>query len=110
MNYLTILNADKLLNFIEDALKRLENLMELRLSNTNMVGMYIHISCLVERLVTKTVIERPENPPALTGDQRRFVRLFEESFASLCAHYNVEIPLAEMLYIYGYICDSAGEP
>ena len=27
-----------------------------------------------------------------------------------CAHYNVEIPLAEMLYIYGYICDSAGEP
>lgn len=107
MNYLTILNADKLLNFIEEALKQLENLLEIRLSNINMVGMYIHISCLVERLVTKSAVERPENPPVLTDEQKRFVRLFQESFSKLAVHYNVEIPLNEMLYIYGYICDSA---
>lgn len=104
MNYLTILNPDKLITYIEAALAQLQKLLGIMLPNKTMVGMYIHISCLVERLITKEESSKIlTEGKLLSKDEKRFVKMFNESFTDLINHYRVEIPLNEILYLYEYI-------
>lgn len=109
MNYLTILNPDKLITYIEAALSQLQNLMGIMLPNKTMVGMYIHISCLVERLITKDDSgKKLAEAGLLNKDEKRFVKMFNESFTDLLNHYRVVIPLNEILYLYEYIFKDLG--
>lgn len=104
MNYLTILNPDKLITYIEAALAQLQKLLGIMLQNKTMVGMYIHISCLVERLITKEESSKNLSDASLLNkEEKRFVKMFNESFTDLLNHYRVEIPLNEILYLYEYI-------
>lgn len=104
MNYLTILNPDKLITYIEAALTQLQKLLGIMLLNKSMVGMYIHISCLVERLITKEESSKKlADVSLLSKEEKHFVKMFNESFTDLLNHYRVEIPLNEILYLYEYI-------
>lgn len=104
MNYLTILNADKLLEFMEEALDNLQNLLGIVLGNKVMIGLYIHISCLIEKLVMKTEEEKTGiRNYELDGEQKRFQKLLQDSFSKITEHYKVEIPAREVVYIYDYI-------
>ena len=54
IEYLTILNADKVLEFVDETLEQLQIALGRRFSAKTIIGLNIHISCLVERLVKKT--------------------------------------------------------
>ena len=56
IEYLTILNADKVLEFVDETLEQLQIALGRRFSAKTVIGLNIHISCLVERLVKKTPI------------------------------------------------------
>ena len=103
LNYITILNPDTLLNFVEKAINRLEKKMGILFSNKVKVGMYIHISCLVERLVTKNAITNFDNIDDFIAEHKDFIELVKDSFADISHHYNIEIPDSEIAYIYIYI-------
>ncbi len=103
LNYITILNPDTLLNFVEKAINRLEKKMGILFSNKVKVGMYIHISCLVERLVTKNAITNFDNIDDFIAEHKDFIELVKDSFADISHHYNIEIPASEIAYIYIYI-------
>ena len=103
MNYLTVLNADKLITFIEEALDHLQELLGMLIANETMVGMYIHISCIIERLVMKNKIARKERGYSLDVEQKRFQKMFNDSFARIMDYYKVDIPVSEILYMYDYI-------
>lgn len=51
MSHLTILNPNKLLEQVADAIDQLQTLLKIKLSNRACFGLYVHISCLIERLV-----------------------------------------------------------
>lgn len=102
MHYLNVLDADKLMDYIETSLLQLQELTGRRFSNSALVGAYIHISNLVERLVTRTLMETtPETPE--TVSEQLFVKQFEESFLRIETNYNVKVPVKEILYIYNHL-------
>ncbi|POP30713.1 hypothetical protein C3B58_19850, partial [Lactonifactor longoviformis] len=68
------------------------------------IGINMHICFLIERLVTKTPIETYEGIDEFIQNHQNFIRIVKESFCTLLGHYNVEIPVNEIAYLYEYIC------
>ena len=67
------------------------------------IGMYIHICCLLERLVTKTPITDYVKIENFEKEQQEFIHLLTESFEELTGQYNVEIPIGEIAYLFDYV-------
>ena len=105
MQYLTVLNADKLLDYIEVAVNHLQQLMGKKLGGETILGIYVHLSCLVERLVTKNQLETHINLKGFESSQQVFIKQMRESFSVIQNHYGVEIPVSEIAYIYDYIAN-----
>lgn len=103
INYITILNPEHLLDFVENAVKKLELGLNTTFLNKTRVGLYIHISCLIERLVTKTPITTFENLHEFELEHTDFIEQVKDSFAEIMNHYNVEIHVTEIAYLYAYI-------
>lgn len=105
VQYLTILNPDKVLDMVEQALVKLQQSIGIKLNGKTLVGMYIHISCLIERLVTKTPIENYQDLDQFLLDHQNFIGQVELSFSDVIRHYGVTLPVSEIAYIYDYIAN-----
>ena len=103
MENITILNPKKLMDNVVEAIERLEDQLHLHLENKVKIGMYLHVSCLVERLVTKQSVEETFDLHRFMEEKTDFIRRVENCFAGLCEHYHVTLPVNEILYIYEYI-------
>lgn len=103
LNYITILNPDRLFTFVEKAVHQLETKLNTHFSNRIRIGMYIHISCLIERLVTKTAITSYEDIKGFEEEHDFFIQQVKDSFAEITQHYSIEIPTTEIAYLYAYI-------
>lgn len=103
MQNLTILNANKLLDYVSDSTLNLERKMNRKFQSKTIVGIYIHVCFLIERLVTKTAIKTYENVDVFIRDQDDFIEDVNESFGAMLAHYNVELPVSEIALLYDYI-------
>ena len=105
---LTILNAGVLIDYIEDATEKLQRSLQFPLQSRIKIRLYIHISSIVERLVTKQkLIEYPELLK-FEEKQSEFIKVFKQSFLKLCEYYGIEIPNNEIAYLYEYIFFSKG--
>ena len=100
---ITILNPTTLMNYVGDALAKLQRAMKTRFSNKVLVGLYIHISCMVERLVIKSPEITHPDQDRFIDEHSDYIKVFNNSFVDLIKHYNIEIPLAEIMYLYDYI-------
>ncbi len=100
---LTILNPGILLEHVTAALDQLQELMGLSLSNSTCVGLYIHICCLIERLVTHTSIENYPHIDDFMERHEDFICMAKQCFQNVERYYSVEIIPEEMAYIYEYI-------
>jgi len=101
--YLTILNPDRALDFVDSAVAQLQEALGIRLHGSTLAGLYLHIGCLVERLIMQEdTLELPDSDRFLdtNGD---FARCVKNSFQELEKHYSVEIPAGEIKYIYDYV-------
>lgn len=103
MESLTILNPGPLMDFIERALNELQRELKTQFGSRIMVGLYLHISCLTERLVTKSPAVMHENLEDFKREKKDFIDSLEQSFKELGNHYNITIPVSEMAYLYDYI-------
>lgn len=100
---LTILDANKLLDFVEDSIEQIQMKLGVEFNGRTKVGMYIHMSCLVERLVIKEPIEDREGIEKFKIEQEKFIEIVKESFNKISKHYGVEIPISEIAYLHDYI-------
>lgn len=109
LNYLTILNADKVLNFVDKAISSLQEKLNLHLPGSTISGLYLHISCLIEKLIMKT--EEPElsGLDTFLDTNQDFITCVKESFFELEKYYSVEIPVSEIRYIYDYVYNNPAE-
>ena len=103
MNSLTILNPNKLLEHVADALDRLQIMMKMRLSSKVCLGLYVHVSCLIERLVLNQGIEVYPDLEKFKKEQSILIECIKKSFKGVEQFYRVNIPIGEIGYIYDYI-------
>ena len=104
VNYLTILNPKPLLDAITESVEILQQKMNIRLDGKRLVGIYIHVCILVERLVTKTGLIEHDNATAeFVSQHSDFIQKAKESFSQVEQHYNIMIPEAEMKYLYAFL-------
>ena len=103
MNALTILNPNKLLEHVADAIDRLQTIMQKQFSNHTCFGLYVHISCLIERLVLQKGIESYPNIEEFKVKQKAFINFVKQAFDKVEQFYSVEIPIEEVGYLYDYV-------
>lgn len=103
MEHLTILNPTHLMDYISDAIGQLQRLMHQKFHSKTIAGIYIHISFLMERLVTKNAIETHEDLSLFERKQQQFIEDVNTSFDAMLKHYNVVLPISEIAYLYDYI-------
>ncbi|WP_222927582.1 PRD domain-containing protein [Biomaibacter acetigenes] len=102
LNYITILNPDKIIDQIEMAIEALQYEMKVKFTNDVKICLYIHLSCLIERLVTKTQINEynDEIMSSFAKLHKDFVDIVKKSFSVIEKLYSVSVPLTEIYFIY----------
>lgn len=99
----TILDTNKILENIEVCLNNLEALIGERIANNKKVTLYIHISCLIERLIRQVPIENYSNLEEFVQCQKNMINNIKKAFSGIEEIYNVKINTAEIGYIYDII-------
>lgn len=104
LNYLTILNPKPLMDETTIAVEDLQKRRHVELEGRTLVGIYIHVCILVERLVTKTGMIREDSATeSFVKEHGDFIEDIKASFGNIEKHYSIQIPDSEMKYIYSFI-------
>ena len=103
LDYLTILDSDKIINSVEKIIKTIQKELQLVLSSNITLGLYIHISCLIERLIINKNVTKFHDLDSFIQKHGDFIAIVKRAFHDVEVHYNVEIPVSEIGYIYDYI-------
>lgn len=94
----TILDTNRIINQVEYFLQRYEHLSSRTVANDRKVAIYVHISCLIERLIRNTAIQNyPSNGSQCPETQLKWLR---EAFSVIESSYSVKVPITELYYIY----------
>lgn len=102
MNNLTILNPSKLLEHVSKGIEELQKILHKKFKNQTCFGLYVHICCLVERLVTRQAITSFTDEDFEKNNQQ-FIASLKTAMKDVEKFYNVEIPVEEIEYIYEYV-------
>lgn len=105
VGYLTILNPKILLDSVSQAVGTLQDYLNRRFGGKILIGIYIHVCCLVERLVTKSAISEFERLEDFEREHGEFIQYVNQSFQELSKSYNVTIPVSEIAYLYDFIVE-----
>lgn len=102
LSYITILNPDKIIDQVEVAIETLQYEMRKQFSVDTIICLYIHLSCLVERLVTKTQLEEEgiDDIESFKEKNKYFISVIKKSFSDIENYYSVTIPISEIYYLY----------
>ena len=73
-----------------------------RFKNQTCFGLYVHICCLVERLVTRQAITSFVDID-FERNHQDFIHALKSAMKDVEKFYNVEIPVEEIEYIYEYV-------
>lgn len=103
VGYLTILNPKVLLDNVTLSIEDLQQRLNKRFGGKTLIGIYIHVCCLIERLVTKTAITEFIDLEGFERDNKEFIQSVHESFHTLSKRYNITIPTSEIAYLHEFI-------
>ena len=73
------------------------------LSPRVVVGLSVHMCCMIEKINKKTPFEDHLDYQKFVESEQVFIERMRISMEELCAFYHVEIPLGELAYIHDYI-------
>ena len=96
-------NLEKIIVYVEEILEQIQKRLEFTLSNNILIGLYLHISCLIERLIIDKRFVYYLNLEKFEAEHADFIAMIREVFGRVCRAYNVVIPTAEIGYLYNYI-------
>ncbi|AYW47290.1 RNA polymerase subunit sigma-54 [Tetragenococcus osmophilus] len=100
---LTILDTKRIMEAIESCIQDLERRLDLRLSNARKVAIYVHVACMVERLIRHAEITDFPDLEQFAFDHEKEIRVIQDIFSVLEPIYSVTIPLEETCYIYNIL-------
>lgn len=102
VNHLTILNGEKIIDDVEDIVLDLEKELNETLDATRKLGLYVHISCLIERLILKQGIMEADGMEQLLEKHAQSITKAHNAFSVVELRYSVEISDLEILYVLNY--------
>ncbi len=100
---LTILDTKRIMEVIENCIQDLERRLALRLSNARKVAIYVHVACMVERLIRHAEITDFPDLEKFAFEHEKEIRVIQDIFSVLEPIYSVTIPLEEICYIYNIL-------
>lgn len=102
VNHLTILNPQKVMEDVEEIVSELEKLFKCSLDITTKVGVYVHLSCLIERLILRQEITESEGMIDFAKKYPDLIENIKDIFSGVEYRYSVEIPVSEIRYLLNY--------
>ncbi|QOX65754.1 PRD domain-containing protein [Anoxybacterium hadale] len=103
LSQLTILNPEKLMGFVETIITKMQQGTNMKFTNAVILGLYIHISCLIERLITEKYAVNHKDLDDFERHHQDFISMTLSSFQEVEKNYGVAIPVSEIAYLYDYI-------
>lgn len=103
VGHLTILNPQKVIEFAEKIIRLLQIRTGVPFKNKTKVGLYIHICCMIERLIVDKVCVSYEDVERFEEDKKEFIGIVRECFQEAEKYYGLAIPVSEIAYLYEYI-------
>ena len=100
---ITILNPQILFDEVKASVEQLGTWIDEAIDDRFSIGLYVHLCCLVERLVTRSALESYADVEMFEREHAAFIDAFTKSFANIAKHYNVEIPVTEIAYVWDYV-------
>lgn len=101
---LSILNPEKTIQLISEMIENWEEKFSISIPNNLRTALYIHISCMIERVITRTYVE---NQQADLSEFKRehgyFVETIKASLGKFESVYHVEVELSEIHYLHQLI-------
>ncbi|GIP62787.1 transcription antiterminator BglG [Virgibacillus pantothenticus] len=96
----TILDTDKVMAEIELFMRILEELTEQKIKNERKLALYVHVSCLIERLIRNVPIETYSGDDTDEKCRKEQLARIKEAFSVIEEDYSVKIPNSELKYIH----------
>ncbi|MBO0452396.1 sigma 54-interacting transcriptional regulator [Candidatus Enterococcus murrayae] len=103
----TILDTDKVMSEIDLFMRDLELAGRIQLSNAKKLALYVHVSCLIERLIRNVPIETYEGYHDLYQCQKDMLEIIKQAFSVIEKDYSVTIPDSEIAYIFDIVYKNA---
>lgn len=100
---LTILDTEKIIQKVEIGIVHLENQMRQKLANDKKIALFVHVSCMVERLIRQAPIAEYPDIEDFKNNHTNEISMIKNAFSVLEENYSVQIPLAEIGYIFNII-------
>lgn len=100
---LTILDTKTVMETIETCIQKLEERLTLQLTNARKVALYVHVSCMIERLIRHSEISEFPDLEQFAFDHQKEIRVIKDVFSVLEPVYSVTVPLEEIGYIHNIL-------
>lgn len=97
---LTILDSNKIITQIEPCLDSLERYLNKQLNNSQKLNLYVHISCMIERLMRGKKMDSFPQDGYFRENQEHLGSLISTAFRPIEQLYNISLPIEECYYIY----------
>ena len=102
VNHLTILNPEKVIEDVQEIVENLEIKFDRKLPTTTKVGLYVHLSCLIERLLIKQGVDTLDGIEEIKKEKEKEFEIVRDAFSVAEMRYSVEITDPEIMYILNY--------
>lgn len=100
---LSILDGSILFKYVESAVNDMQQELNVKFSRNNLVGLYIHLCCMVERLVTKESIKNKEGLDEFRIHHQDFIAISQKCMKKTCDHYGIQIEMVEIAYLFDFV-------
>lgn len=105
LEFLTILDTEKILRHIEEAIKEYELITGGKLANSTKINLFIHVGCLTERLIRdQAITDYPDQEEFLVSHKKEIEQILS-AFSVIERTYSVKIPISEIGYIFDIISE-----
>lgn len=99
----TILDTDKVMREIEGFMYNLEAEAQIIIKNSQKIALFVHVSCLLERLIRNVPIVTYDGYHQLQQCQNDYLKHIKSAFSVIENDYSVNIPDSEIAYVYDIV-------
>ena len=108
--YLTILSGDKIKYYILSFINTIENELDISMTNSSLSKIFIHISCVIERILLKDfILTSHEEISSYKIKNEKYISLIQKAFIPIVDTFNIFIPDNELYFICEIVKESERE-
>ena len=109
INSLTILDTKAVIKNIGTCIERLNKCLDKRLSNQTVMSLYVHISCMIERIIRNQSLENGPRDFQEDQNNKKGMADIRMALKPLEEIYNIKMPSTEIQYIYELVFNSGNQ-